>query len=84
MQESLLSVDQAHAMARLITQHMNDEKTPPYEGFDVSSLPEWQQREYDEQGAVNARQQAVLATRQLAAVRAPKAAPAAPAVRATP
>ena len=84
VQETMLNVDQSNAMARLTTQHVNDEKTPPYEGFDASSLPEWQQREHDEQGAINARQQAVLATRQLAAVRAPKATPAAPAVRATP
>ena len=84
VQETMLNVDQSNAMARLTTQHVNDEKTPPYEGFDASSLPEWQQREHDEQGAINARQQAVLATRHLAAVRAPKATPAAPAVRATP
>ena len=77
-QEASLSDYQGLAYANLMALHAGDASRPPYEGFEGSALPEWQQREMDEQAAMNARQQAVLAHRHMQATRAPSAPRAAP------
>ena len=76
-QHEVLDEHNASERDALQQQHAADATTPPYPGFDQSTLPAWKQREMQELQRMTARQRKLLDAKQQAvddAANAPKTA----------